>query len=103
MQYTQDVIVYTMNGPVPCVWCERVKELLDGHRVAYREIPVRSSRDLPEGCTTVPQVTVNHQLIGGYREVLEWVGGKAPTPNFAPKKSADYSDKYDGLWDGSEY
>lgn len=96
----RDVILYTLNGPIPCHWCERTKDLLDKHRIEYREITVKSASDLPPGCTNVPQLTVNHQLIGGYREVLDWVGGEPPKPNFAPAKTADFSDKYIGNWLG---
>ena len=69
-----DVIVYTTN---PCGYCTRVKMLLQARDIAYREVNV--GRD-PEafvelakssGMMTLPQVFVDGELIGGYRETAE--------------------------------
>ena len=70
----RDVVVYTSDS---CGFCTRVKMLLNARDIDYREINV--SRD-PEafvalarssGMMTLPQVFVDGELIGGYRETAE--------------------------------
>jgi glutaredoxin 3 len=69
-----NVTVYTTE---PCSFCTRVKAILASRGVDYSEVNL--SKD-PEGRVTLagqtgmmtfPQVTVDGELIGGFREVLE--------------------------------
>jgi glutaredoxin 3 len=69
-----NVTVYTTE---PCSFCTRVKAILASRGVEYSEINL--SKD-PEGrvalasqtgMMTFPQVTVDGELVGGFKEVLE--------------------------------
>jgi glutaredoxin 3 len=69
-----NVIVYSTE---PCSFCVRVKGILASHGVAFSEVNL--SKD-PEGrvalarqtgMMTFPQVTVDGELLGGFREVQE--------------------------------
>lgn len=69
----RDVIVYTTE---PCSYCTRVKMFLRSRGVDFREINLAGDGDglaaLAErtGYMTLPQVTIDGILVGGYEETL---------------------------------
>jgi len=70
----RDVVVYTSNS---CGFCTRVKMLLNARAIDYREINVSGDPGAfvelakSSGMLTLPQVFVDGELIGGYRETAE--------------------------------
>jgi len=68
-----DVVVYTTE---PCSWCARVKMLLRSRGIEYREVNLVSDplgfQELAErtGLMTLPQVVVDDELVGGYKETV---------------------------------
>jgi glutaredoxin 3 len=69
-----DVLVYTSNA---CGFCVRVKMLLEARGIPYREINVSNDPvafvELAKrsGMMTLPQVFIDGELVGGYRETAE--------------------------------
>jgi len=67
------VLVYTTE---PCVYCSRVKQLLDARGIAYDEINLSGDPDgrtkLAEntGMMRFPQVLIAEELVGGFDETL---------------------------------
>ena len=70
----REITIYTTE---PCSFCARVKGILMAHGAQYAEVNL--SKD-PEGrlalaqrtgMMTFPQVTVDGQLLGGFKEVHE--------------------------------
>ena len=67
----RDVVVYTSNS---CGFCVRVKMLLNARGIDYREINVSGDPEAfvelarSSGMMTLPQVFIDGELIGGYRE-----------------------------------
>ena len=68
------ITVYTTD---PCSFCVRVKQLLEARGVGFDEVNL--SKD-PEGrmelvrrtgMMSFPQVVVDDQLVGGFRETIE--------------------------------
>jgi glutaredoxin len=60
-------------GRSNCVWCERVKDLLRTYGVTFADFNIIDCPELiaflqASGLTTVPQVFVDGQLVGGYQE-----------------------------------
>lgn len=60
-----------------CPYCWRAKQILDAKGVAYREIPVDyggEARDLmirrANGRTTVPQIFISEQHVGGCDDLV---------------------------------
>jgi thioredoxin reductase (NADPH) len=70
----RDVVVYTSNS---CGFCTRVKMLLNARGIDYREINVSGDAEAfvelakSSGMMTLPQVFIDGELIGGYRETAE--------------------------------
>jgi glutaredoxin-like protein len=71
----QDVTVFTRKG---CPFCARAKGLLHDAGIAFEELEL--NRDYSErslravaGATTVPQVFVNGERIGGAEAVEAWL------------------------------
>ena len=70
----RDVVVYTSDA---CGFCTRVKMLLNARDIDYREINVSGDPEAfvslakSSGMMTLPQVFVDGELIGGYRETAE--------------------------------
>ena len=68
-----DIEIYTQPW---CGYCARAKQLLDKKGVAYREIdapggsPARAESIARSGSTTVPQIFIGAQHIGGSDELL---------------------------------
>ena len=78
-----DVVIYTTRW---CPFCIRAKALLDQKRVQYDEIPVdgdpvaRQHMAERSGASSVPQIWINEQHIGGCDQLvgLERSGGLDP-------------------------
>ncbi|MFO1239775.1 MAG: glutaredoxin 3 [Sphingomonadaceae bacterium] len=79
-----DIEIYTK---FLCPYCTRAKALLDSKGAAFREIDVtmdaalrRTMMDRSNGRTTVPQIFINGQHIGGSDELaaLDARGGLDP-------------------------
>jgi len=78
------VEIYTK---VTCFYCMRAKALLDDLRVAYSEIKIDGDAALREkmitrsnGASTVPQIYINNQHIGGCDDLFALHGqGKLTT------------------------
>ncbi|MDX6691542.1 MAG: glutaredoxin 3 [Solirubrobacteraceae bacterium] len=68
-----DVVVYTTS---PCSWCARVKMLLRSKGIEFREVNLVHDplgfQELAErtGMMSLPQVVVDDELIGGYKETV---------------------------------
>ena len=69
---TASVVIYTTRW---CPFCIRAKHLLQQKQVSFEEIPVDSDRDLRAemaqraGRTSVPQIWINDEHIGGCDEL----------------------------------
>ena len=70
----KDIVVYTTTA---CSFCRRVKELLEARSIPYREVELRredpDSRDelwARTGMMSFPQVVIDGELLGGFRELL---------------------------------
>lgn len=69
---TASVVIYTTRW---CPFCIRAKHLLQQKQVSFEEIPVDSDRDLRAemaqraGRTSVPQIWINNEHIGGCDEL----------------------------------
>ncbi len=67
------VLIYTTSY---CGFCYRAKGLLDSLGIVYQEIPVDNSSELRQemmnlsGGTTVPQIFINENPIGGCDELF---------------------------------
>lgn len=63
-----DIIIYTKGY---CPYCTRAKQLLEQKKQSYNEIPIDRNPELRDemieksGRTTVPQIFINGQHIGG--------------------------------------
>ena len=68
------VTVYTTD---PCSFCSRVKQLLDIRGIAFDEINLAKDPDgrmelaQKTGMMSFPQILVDGELVGGFRELLE--------------------------------
>jgi glutaredoxin len=77
-----DIRLYTSTW---CAYCKRAKALLERHGFEYEEINIDGDdrccrlKELTGG-TTVPQVIVNGEPIGGYEELLGLVRSGALAP-----------------------
>lgn len=69
-----DVIMYSTRF---CPYCMRARRLLKNKNVDYKEIIISSNRTLREemeqksGRTSVPQIFINGQAIGGYDDMAQ--------------------------------
>lgn len=63
------VVIYTSDL---CSWCTSAKDILNEHKIPYREINVRGNKKLIDemeaktGKRTVPQIVINGEHIGSY-------------------------------------
>ncbi len=69
-----------MYTKVECIWCDRAKKILDEYELEYLEIDISDDiirkkfyQEVGEGVSTVPQVYINDERIGGYKELSEWL------------------------------
>jgi glutaredoxin 3 len=69
-----EITVYTTE---PCARCGRAKELLAGYGLSYREVNLAKDpvgrRKLVEltGHMTFPQIVIDGQPLGGFKELVE--------------------------------
>jgi glutaredoxin 3 len=67
-----EIVVYTTPW---CGYCAAAKELLKNKNVAFEEIDVSMDAELraemtkKSGGTTVPQVFINNQSVGGFSDI----------------------------------
>ena len=71
------VEIYTKDN---CVWCTRAKNLMNDFNISYLEHDLSNEderkefyKEVGENVSTVPQVYVNGNRIGGYKELSKWV------------------------------
>lgn len=78
------VVVYTTDW---CGYCERVKGLLESRGIEYEEVHVPRTAEgrarlaeVAPGARTFPQIVIEGEPIGGYRELVALVraGGLDP-------------------------
>jgi glutaredoxin 3 len=69
-----EIVIYTTD---PCSFCARVKGILSAHGLEFSEVNLskdptgRVELAQTTGMMTFPQVVVDGQLLGGFREVQE--------------------------------
>jgi glutaredoxin 3 len=67
-----EIFVYTTE---PCSFCARVKGVLDSHGLRYTEVNLTKDPDgrielvQRTGMMTFPQVVIDGELLGGFKEV----------------------------------
>lgn len=71
------IVVY---GKDNCVFCEKAKDLLQSKGLSYEYIDVYEDESAltmfqENGLKTVPQIWVDHHHVGGYTELVEYLGG----------------------------
>ena len=70
-----------------CGWCDSAKSLLEDLGIPYEEVLLNSDLAIAEfkincpGLTSVPQIFLDEEHIGGYKELLIAVGGKSVEEN----------------------
>tara|TARA_B100000686_G_C16461240_1_gene797205 strand:+ start:599 stop:835 length:237 start_codon:yes stop_codon:yes gene_type:complete len=71
------VEIYTKDN---CVWCTRAKNLMNDFNISYLEHDLSNEderkefyKEVGENVSTVPQVYINGNRIGGYKELSKWV------------------------------
>ena len=74
---TQEFVVYSKTN---CHMCDLVKELLDAHKLEYAFYDINIHKvdaDFfdKEGHIDTPQVYLDGELIGGYDELVLYLGG----------------------------
>lgn len=73
--------VYTRSNP-PCVFCDRVKALLDGYDIPYEVEDISTSEEALKEFTeawefkSVPQVFLNNKYIGGFEATAKYLRGE---------------------------
>lgn len=72
--------IYTRSNP-PCVFCDRVKALLDGYGIPYDVEDISTSEEALKEFTevwefkSVPQVFLNNKYIGGFEATAAYLRG----------------------------
>jgi glutaredoxin 3 len=60
-----------------CPWCDRAKALLNARGIAYEDVNIEAQPNFRQrlmdltGGYTVPQIVIDSQPIGGFRELRE--------------------------------
>ena len=81
------IIVYSKNN---CVFCTKAKSLLTNLGLEYQEKslekdfgsdPSKLIEDIGKNVRTMPQITIDGELIGGYNQLVE---------HFADQKKVNY-------------
>jgi glutaredoxin len=71
--------IYTRSEP-PCVWCERVKGLLDSYGIPYEEHDINGDNATGFWALdfkSVPQVFLNNKHIGGFEATAKYLRGES--------------------------
>ena len=71
-----EVEIYTKDK---CVWCTRAKNLMNDFNISYLEHDLSDEderkefyKKVGENVLTVPQVYIDGNRIGGYKELSDW-------------------------------
>ncbi len=77
---TKKVVIYTTRY---CPYCSAAKKLLQSKKVVYEEIDVTDDDAMREklvqmsgGRETVPQIFIDGKSIGGYEDLVRFLGAK---------------------------
>ena len=70
-----------MYGTSKCVWCDRVAKMLNNSEIEVEKIDVSESKEnlksmngvAGKNTTTVPQVVIDGNFVGGYTEVERFI------------------------------
>ena len=70
-----------MYGTSKCVWCDRVAKMLNNSEIEVEKIDVSESKEnlksmkgvAGKNITTVPQVVIDGNFVGGYTEVERFI------------------------------
>ena len=70
-----------MYGTSKCVWCDRVAKMLNNSEIEVEKIDVSESKEnlklmkkvAGKTTTTVPQVIIDGNFVGGYTEVERFI------------------------------
>lgn len=71
---SKNVVIYTFKT---CPFCIRAKRLMDNKGIDYEEIDISNQKEKLEeleaktSCSTVPQIFVNDEFIGGCDNIVE--------------------------------
>ena len=71
----------TVYGTPRCSWCDKVVKMLDENEIEVEKIEVSESKKnlklmksvVGKPTTTVPQVTIDGNFVGGYTEVERFI------------------------------
>lgn len=73
-----DIIIYSKDS---CPWCVKAKKELSSRGYSYKSIdiltmdPAELEKIMEEtGRNTVPNIFINGKNIGGYQELMKWLG-----------------------------
>jgi glutaredoxin 3 len=72
---TSPMTTITVYSTTWCPWCDRAKALLDARGIAYEDVNVETQPNFRQklveltGGYTVPQIVIDEQPIGGFREL----------------------------------
>ena len=79
MKFTQKAKAIEHNSLFKSVWCDRAKNLLASVDLSYDEIDLSDDNErqafykkVGEGISTVPQIYINDQRIGGFPQLVTW-------------------------------
>ena len=90
---------FCVYGSDACHWCAKVQELLRERDIPFEYIKITSSKELPSGSDgTLPQVTVDGKLVGGFRALNSFLENlKLGTVDmFRATTPKGWGDAYDG-------
>ena len=70
-----------MYGTPKCLWCDRVTKMLNNSEIEVEKIDVSESKEnlksmkgvAGKNTTTVPQVVIDGNFVGGYTEVERFI------------------------------
>ncbi len=72
------ILVYTKDN---CTYCDQAKALLKLRELEYKEINIKEDQALDYllslGLKTVPQIWINDEHIGGFKQLEEYFWDKA--------------------------
>ena len=72
---TSPMTTITVYSTTWCPWCDRAKALLDARGIAYEDVNVETQPNFRQklveltGGYTFPQIVIDEQPIGGFREL----------------------------------
>ena len=66
----QHIILYSSSE---CTWCQLVKQMLNHHKVKYKEILDDKQLMIEKGFEGVPVIEADGKIIDEYVSVLDWL------------------------------